>query len=54
MEVDFQILADAMRKAVETSLIPKTADSDTYIRNWEAMKAILQQAIQSHNAKYAR
>lgn len=54
MEVDSQILADAMRKAVETGLLQKTADYDSCIKNWEAMKAILEQAINSHNAKYAR
>lgn len=40
-----EMLTAAMKKAVETGLLPKHADEQTYIKNWDGMKAVLQAAL---------
>lgn len=45
MEVTQEMLNAAMKKAVETGLVAKHADPDTYLKQWDAMKACLQVAL---------
>lgn len=45
MEVTQEMLEAAMKKAVETGLLPKFADGDTYLQRWGAMKQCLQAAL---------
>jgi hypothetical protein len=44
-EVTQEMLEAAMKKAVETGLLPKLVDEDTYLKNWSGMKAVLQAAL---------
>lgn len=45
-EVTHEMLAAAMKKAVETGLVAKGAvDTETYMKNWDAMKASIQAAL---------
>jgi len=44
MEVTQEMLEAAMKKAVQTGLVPKHVDGDTYLKNWDAMKQCLQAA----------
>jgi hypothetical protein len=44
-EVTQEMLEAAMKKAVETGLIPKHVDQETYLENWSSMKAVLQAAL---------
>lgn len=44
MQVSQEMLNAAMKKAVETGLLPKYADTDTYLKQWEAMRHCLQAA----------
>jgi hypothetical protein len=43
--VDEAMLTAAMKKAVETKLVPKHVDTETYTRIWDAMKQVLQAAL---------
>lgn len=45
MEVTQEMLNAAMKKAVETGLVPKHSDPDTYLKQWDAMKACLAAAL---------
>ena len=48
MYISQEMLAQAIKKAVEVGLIPKNeVDTDTYIKIWDAMKAVLDAAINS-------
>lgn len=42
MKITQEMLQAAMQKAVETGIVPKYTDGDTYLRNWEAMREVLQ------------
>lgn len=44
-EVTQEMLEAAMKKAVETGLIPKHVDEETYLKNWASLKAVLQAAL---------
>lgn len=44
-EVTDEMLAAAMKKAVELGVVPKHGDTDIYTKNWDAMKQILEAAI---------
>ena len=44
MEVTHEMLEAAMKKAVETGLVRKHGDSETYLKLWDAMKQCLQAA----------
>jgi hypothetical protein len=43
--VDEEMLIRAMRKAVDVGLIPKWADEELYLKNWDGMKKVLQAAV---------
>lgn len=45
MQVTEEMLAAAMKKAVESGLLPKHADSETYLKKWDGMKQCLQAAL---------
>lgn len=45
MEVTHEMLTAAMKKAVETGMLPKQVDEDTYLKNWSGMKQALQAAL---------
>ena len=40
-----EMLSVAMKKAVETGVLPKHVDEDTYLKNWSGMKHVLQAAL---------
>jgi DNA-binding HxlR family transcriptional regulator len=44
MEVTQEMLNEAMKKAVETGLVSKHMDPDTYLKTWGAMKECLEAA----------
>ena len=44
-EVTQEMLEAAMKKAVETGLLPKHVDQETCLKNWSSMKAVLQTAL---------
>lgn len=37
-----KMLQAALKMAVEVGLVPTQVDTDTYLRNWEGLKAVLQ------------
>lgn len=39
------MLQAAMKKAVELGFFPAHADTDTYMKQWDGMKAVLQAAV---------
>jgi hypothetical protein len=41
-----ELLELAMKKAVEVGLIPKFANGDTYLKNWEGMRKVLEEVLQ--------
>lgn len=43
--VDSEMLTRAMKKAVEVGLIPKLADEETYLKNWNGMMEVLHAAV---------
>lgn len=44
--VDEEMLARAMKKAVEVGIFPKhPVDTETYLKRWAGMKAVLQTAV---------
>jgi hypothetical protein len=45
VKVTDAMLQAAMKKAVELSLFPAHADTDTYVKQWDGMKAILQASL---------
>lgn len=45
LSVSEKVLRVAMKKAVEAGLISKAADSETYLKNWEAMKQTVEAAL---------
>lgn len=45
MQVTQEMLEAAMKAAVQTGLLPKYADGDTYLKRWDAMKQCIQAAI---------
>lgn len=45
MEVTQEMLNAAMKKAVETGLVPKVCDPESYLKHWNAMKACLEAAM---------
>lgn len=45
MQVTDEMLAAAMKKAVEAGLFPKQADQETYLKNWAGMRQALQAAL---------
>lgn len=45
MEVTEQMLAAAMKKAVESGMLAKHVDEATYLKNWSGMKQALQAAL---------
>lgn len=44
-DVTQEMLNAAMKKAVETGLVAKHLDPDTYLKQWDAIKACLQAAL---------
>lgn len=48
-QVTDAMLHAAMKKAVELGLIPKQVDAETYLKNWDGMKLILQAALDTAN-----
>lgn len=43
---DEEMLARAMKKAVEVGIFPKhEVDTETYLKHWAGMKAVLQAAV---------
>lgn len=40
-----EMLEAAMKKAVETGLIPKHVNQETYLQNWSSMEAVLKAAF---------
>ncbi|MBN3777001.1 hypothetical protein G3O06_05380 [Burkholderia sp. Ac-20345] len=44
-DVTEAMFAAALKKAVEVGLLPKQADAETYLKNCEAVKAVLQAAL---------
>lgn len=52
MQITEEMLQAAMKKAVETGLVPKhTIDEETYLRNWGVVKAVVQAALDVTPAK---
>jgi hypothetical protein len=49
MQVTDEMLAAAMKKAVEAGLVPKYTDQETYLRYWSDMKACLEAALCAGN-----
>lgn len=47
MHVTQEMLAVAMKKAVETKLLPPILAADAYIEVWSAMQQILQEVMNS-------
>lgn len=45
MEVTEEMLKAAMKKAVETGMLPKHVNEETYLKNWSGMKKALQAAL---------
>ncbi len=45
MEVTQEMLNAAMKKAVETKILQKSVDEETYLRNWDGMKKVLEAAL---------
>lgn len=45
MQVTDEMLIAAVKKAVELGLIPHVVDQDTYIKNYDRIKDILQAAL---------
>ena len=45
MEVSEEMLAAAMKVAVEKGLVPKHLEADAYIKTWDGMKAAIQAAL---------
>jgi hypothetical protein len=45
VEVTHEMLHAAMKKAVETGVMPKMADEEKYLSNWAAMRKILEAAL---------
>ena len=45
MEVTQKMLEAAMKKAVETGVLAKSVDEETYLKNWDGMKKALQAAL---------
>lgn len=45
MEVTEEMLAAAMKVAVEKELVPKSGDADAYLQTWDAMKSVIQAAL---------
>lgn len=45
MEVTQEMLNAAMKTAVQAGMIPSHADEETYLRNWDGMKAALRAAL---------
>lgn len=45
MQVTEEMLAAAMKKAVESGVLPKHVDETTYLKNWAGMKQALQAAL---------
>lgn len=44
--VDEEMLARAMKKAVEVGIFPKhPVDTETYLKHWDGMKAVLQTVV---------
>lgn len=46
MQVNEEMLQAALKKAVEVGLVPRfLIGEESYIRNWEAVQAIIQAAL---------
>lgn len=45
MEISHGLLSAAMKKAVETGILPMQVDEETYTKNWCGMKEALQAAL---------
>ena len=48
-QVTDEMLTAAMKKAVAEGIFPKHTDTESYLKNWTRMKAVLQTAINSDN-----
>lgn len=42
-----EMLQAAMKKAVETGIVPRVAFHENYLENWDAMREILKAALQA-------
>lgn len=49
-QVTDEMLAAAMKKAVELKLVPARSDAESYLKTWDAMKATLQSVLDLINA----
>lgn len=45
MQITDEMVQAAVKKAVEQGLIPKHCDTETYLKNYNAIKAVLQSAL---------
>jgi hypothetical protein len=45
MELTQDLLAKAMKKAVEVELFPKYAGEEAYLKHWNGMKAVLEHVL---------
>lgn len=54
MQVTQEMLEAAMKKAVEVGMLPKMVDTDTYLKNWKDMRAVLQAAIDAPTGRELR
>ena len=53
-QVSDEMLTAAMKKAVAEGIFPKHTDTETYVKNWTRMKAVLQAAINSDNKEVSQ
>lgn len=44
MEITHEMLANAVRKAVELDLLPKFSSEEEYLKQWDNIKKILEAA----------
>lgn len=47
MVVTEEMLKAAMKKAVETGILRTSTDEESYLRNWNGMKKVLEAALQA-------
>ena len=45
MEATQEMLEAAVKKAVEVGLLPRLSDTESYVTNWKAIRAVVQAAL---------
>jgi len=45
MRATDEMLEAAMKSAVKNGMLPEVVDEDTYLKNWQRMKAVLDAAL---------